>query len=183
MIHFKPLILLHIIGITGLFGCVQAMSSGTQQTEQDPDRALANLGKVRADVQYSVFKRFRASPAAEAWILVTEAGFADRGQTFIFKTGSSAQYFYIPTRETEPKPSVEIKSASFSNFEKVAATSLALQDLKKPVFDGMRYEYIYLKKDAQGNPVIQKRLFIMSPGLNEPEPQYTALVESFFTIK
>ena len=128
----------------------------------------------------------------EAWGLFSYGGFMDDGQIIIYKSQDPIQYdiYHAKPQVMSPlhqdgnftykKVSAQLVPNTIQTFNKYIALAQHLENLSYPIFDALRYEYIYLKK-KRNQLIIKKRLFINAPEFSDhaKKQNYMNLIKAF----
>jgi hypothetical protein len=169
-------------------GCVTpALAKGgkNRKAEGNDSQPPAMEGaRVGGRWQKQLIDRLKSEKFDEAWGMFSEGGWSDVGQVMLLANGSRDKFVLLTVKPNE-KEGFDTKAFSKNQWEslsKFIEKSATLGDIDEPMFDGLVYEYVHLRRDAEGKVTLAKRVYIKSTG-REPHQDHDALVKAFFDLR
>lgn len=155
---------------------------------------IVPAAKVRPKEQKKIINLFQQDKKKqEAWALFSYGGYVDQGQIVIYKEANIYSVYYAKPQVTSGKSidgtfdyvkiNNKITADMIKTLEEIANLANNLKELKYPIFDAIRYEYIHLKKTPRETNLI-KRLYMDFPDASSHKKKldYMNIITFFQTL-
>jgi len=168
-------------------GCITHGSDLTKETASPvatgtPAKDSLSIVKVGANFQKIMLEQLSNDKNfTEAYGLFSEGGWSDDGQTWVLLNNDLTQkkIFRIAANRDKPEE-IQASSDLVKILKDKAATASALKSIEEDMFDGLIYEYTFLKKTGSEIKLIQNT-YIKTTDLTK-HPEHESLVNSFKKI-
>jgi len=143
-------------------------------------------GKPRVAVQWQerMEQLLSSRPkGSDAYGLFSEGGWADAGQIMIFGVSDDGHLALVDPAAAEITLERAMKPAEFAAIREATTAGEKLETLEKQAFDGLRFEYVHLRKTGSGSAEVVKRVFMNNPGAEPISKPHNDLIDAFQTLR
>lgn len=169
--------------ITSSMGCVTPAlarsTRGQKSREQAADASTTGIPRVADGWQKKWVEQLESEKFDEGWALFSEGGWSDTGQVMLLGTQDKSRFLLLVSTpnaraKAEERP---FAKSQWDTLAPVIERAVELSDVDEPMFDGLIYEYVHLKRDSQGQLKQAKRLYIKATG-RIPHKDHDALIKA-----
>jgi hypothetical protein len=121
-------------------------------------------------------------PGSEAWGLFSTGGWADAGQVLVFVVNGEAHLALVEPAADEFTHERPLKEAELAALRSSIEKSRDLQSLEKQAFDGLRWEFVQMRRD-NAEVQVTRRVFMNNPGADPQSPGHNALIDAFQILR
>jgi hypothetical protein len=174
-------------------GCI--MGNGRDEADGEPSPpappapnaadAKTDGGRVAVEWQQKLVDRLKGDAKATlAYGVFSEGGWADAGQVMIVTAagGAGAQLVVVDPNKKEPAVDRPLTAAEWQALAPQLDGAAALADVDVQGFDHQIFEYVALKREADGRVVVADRLYVSNPG-SKKFPAQDALIAAFQALR
>lgn len=126
-------------------------------------------------------KQFKSGLYDEGWGIFSYGGWSDAGQVILLKKkGAGTKLIVGKPNSKEVEFERQLTHDEFNKIEPHLQKIPELRDIELTMFDGIVYEFSYLKKPLTENPEsdpVQHRVYYKNPGTQQKFHQMDKLVE------